>query len=343
MSRFKIRVGECLATMRGFPARTFHASIADPPASISYQHRDWDLGSDRGKWIGGMAEIYSEVRRVCRPGAYVIAWGIPRRSHWMATALEDAGLEIRDIVHHCFPRGMPAGLTIELAAKDALAQMAALRSAGLDEFDLAAFDRLKAEIDAGKFKGLRTMLKPAVEHWIVSRVPLDPHTPILSTNRAHGTAAVDIAAGAGVKGQWPGNLCAESELWDYLPGHAFWCPKPPWSEKEAGCEDIEPITGSDAVRRRPGTTGMGNGRAGAGRTRAEVRNSHPTVKAVQLMRHLVRVFSPPGGSVLDPFCGSGSTGVGALLEGRKFSGIELDERFAAIATSRCRHAEKGTK
>lgn len=68
--------------------------------------------------------------------------------------------------------------------------------------------------------------------------------------------------------------------------------------------------------------------------RRAMQNSHPTVKPVALMQWLCRLVTPPGGTILDPFCGSGSTGVAARREGFGFVGIEQDEAYAAIATVR---------
>lgn len=64
------------------------------------------------------------------------------------------------------------------------------------------------------------------------------------------------------------------------------------------------------------------------------KNSHPTVKPTALMRYLCRMVTPPGGIVLDPFCGSGSTGKAALLEGYRFAGIDLKEEHIEIARRR---------
>jgi site-specific DNA-methyltransferase (adenine-specific) len=75
-------------------------------------------------------------------------------------------------------------------------------------------------------------------------------------------------------------------------------------------------------------TGSGNERT---TTRA---NIHPTVKPTDLMRYLCRLVTPPGGLVLDPFTGSGSTGKAAVLEGFRFIGCELSEEYAAIARAR---------
>lgn len=69
-------------------------------------------------------------------------------------------------------------------------------------------------------------------------------------------------------------------------------------------------------------------------------NVHPTVKPIALMRYLVRLVSRPGALILDPFTGSGSTGVAAILEGRRFVGIEMSEEYAEIAARRLMEAER---
>ena len=68
------------------------------------------------------------------------------------------------------------------------------------------------------------------------------------------------------------------------------------------------------------------------------RNPHPTVKPLALMRWLVRLVVPPGGGVLDPFAGSGTTGIACALEDRLFHGIEQRADFARVARARIRHA-----
>ena len=71
-----------------------------------------------------------------------------------------------------------------------------------------------------------------------------------------------------------------------------------------------------------------------GMTTAPRKNTHETVKPTDLMRYLVRLVTPPGGVVLDPFMGSGSTGKAAKLEGFSFIGIERDPEYFKIAEAR---------
>ena len=118
----------------------------------------------------------------------------------------------------------------------------------------------------------------------------------------------------------------------------FYCAKTSTADREEGCEELATSTGADATSRQEGTAGLDNPRAGASRTREVVRNHHPTVKPTELMRHLVRLVTPPGGLVLDPFMGSGSTGKAAILEGARFAGCDLDPAYLEIAAARIAYA-----
>lgn len=114
----------------------------------------------------------------------------------------------------------------------------------------------------------------------------------------------------------------------------FYCAKAARSEREQGCEHLPARRGAEAVDREEGSAGVQSPRAGAGRTASNVRNHHPTVKPVDLMRWLVRLVTPPAGTILDPFMGSGSTGIAAIREGFKFIGVEREPDYIAIAQAR---------
>jgi len=118
----------------------------------------------------------------------------------------------------------------------------------------------------------------------------------------------------------------------------FYCTKASRTDREEGCDHLPARTGAEAVDRDDDTAGLQSPRAGAGRTADTVRNFHPTVKPTDLMRYLARLVTPPDGLVLDPFMGSGSTGKGALMEGFRFVGIDLDPAHVAIAEARCQFA-----
>jgi site-specific DNA-methyltransferase (adenine-specific) len=115
----------------------------------------------------------------------------------------------------------------------------------------------------------------------------------------------------------------------------FYVAKASAEDRDDGCVGIAPKSAGQVTGgRAEGSAGLSSPRSGAGRRREETRNSHPTVKPTDLMRYLCRLVTPPGGLVLDPFVGSGSTGRGAVLEGFRFVGIEREAEYVAIARAR---------
>ncbi len=109
----------------------------------------------------------------------------------------------------------------------------------------------------------------------------------------------------------------------------FFCVKATRAEREAGCEQL-PARLAELY-------------TGRSHTPRVLRNIHPTVKPLELMRWLVRLTCPPGGLVLDPFTGSGSTGAAAVLEGRRFLGIEREPEYVDIACARLTHHARQAK
>jgi site-specific DNA-methyltransferase (adenine-specific) len=131
-----------------------------------------------------------------------------------------------------------------------------------------------------------------------------------------------------------------------FPANLYHCPKASTAEREAGCDGLPVWSGVDLCRDRDGL-GANSPRAGAGRTSAGRRCNHPTVKPVGLMRWLCRLVTPPGGTVIDPYTGSGTTGIAAVVEGFSFMGAELNnndgpppQRFVDIAEARIRWWER---
>ncbi len=123
----------------------------------------------------------------------------------------------------------------------------------------------------------------------------------------------------------------------------FYCAKPDVAERECGLDELVALSAGELTGgRKEGSAGLDNPRAGAGRTAEGGRkNSHATVKPIDLMRWLVRLLTRPGDLVFDPFTGSGTTAIACALEGRRFIGFELDERHVAIAHLRVAAALRG--
>ncbi len=120
----------------------------------------------------------------------------------------------------------------------------------------------------------------------------------------------------------------------------FFTAKPHGSEKNAGLGALPSRSRAELTNRTEGSAGVNHARAGAGSKKGAA-NAHPTVKPLSLMRWLVRLITPPGGVLLDPFAGSGTTLVAALDEGMSVVGCELggdDGSYVPILVGRVRHA-----
>jgi DNA modification methylase len=121
------------------------------------------------------------------------------------------------------------------------------------------------------------------------------------------------------------------------PARFFYCAKASKADRDEGCEGLDEKTKKVSVIQ---TEGVGlHGCSEDGKQISKAKNNHPTVKPTALMRYLCRLVTPPGGIVLDPFMGSGSTGKAAILEGFQFIGIEREAEYVAIAKARIVKAE----
>ena len=110
----------------------------------------------------------------------------------------------------------------------------------------------------------------------------------------------------------------------------FYCPKVSKKERNLGCNELE-----DKERKRVNSGGLENDPKWAP---VVSKNNHPTVKPIALMKYLIKLITPPTGKVLDPFMGSGSTGMACVEYGVRFVGMEMDENYYNIAKSRIQYS-----
>lgn len=324
-------LGDCLKVMSEIPAGSVDSIVCDPPYGLGFMGKKWDQSVPGVEWA-------RECLRVLKPGGHLVAFGGTRTVHRLTGAIEDAGFQIRDQIGWVYFSGFPKSHSVSSA--------------------------IKTTPDAVKWSGWGTALKPAIEPAVLARKPLTG--TVAASVLEHGTGALNIDGCRFGYGDpiWIGpqprrrtRRCnfAPSHFSGAAPGAPYttgghdlgrWpanliqFPKPSRAERERGCKGLPARTGAETVERAEGSAGLNNPRAGAGRTAGEVRNIHPTVKPVALLRWLVRLVTPPGGVTLDPFMGSGSAGVAAVLEGFDYIGIELNEEYHPIAVARIEHAQK---
>jgi DNA modification methylase len=310
--RWLLLHADSLGLLPDLPEGSVEAVVTDPPYGIGFGGEAWDSGSltDSGTFQQWTRVWAAEALRVLKPGGWLAAFGTPRTFHRLVAGIEDAGFEVRDQLLWLYAQGVPKS-------------------------------HRRAD-------GLSSCLKPAYEPVLLARKPLEATT--LDANlAAHGTGALQIDAARVPRrergrGFWPANValshgprCRNGRCQPDCPvalidteprpgreiSRLFYTTKANRREREAGCEEL-PLSEVPIYPRGGGAARL-------------VRNTHPTVKPLELMRWLTRMVCPPGGTVLDPFTGSGSTGAAVLLEGRRFIGIERDERYVPVARARIEH------
>lgn len=182
--------------------------------------------------------------------------------------------------------------------------------------------------EAKQWEGWGTALKPCHEPIILCRKPLEG--TYANNIMTHGCGALNID-GCRIGERWPGNVLHDGCLPEPMDRY-FYHAKASKQDREEGLEGFGLVQPHEITGRKEGSAGQDNPRAGI-QTGAR-RNPHPTVKPTAVMQWLCRLITPPGGTILDPFCGSGSTLKAAALEGFNAVGCEMDPQYAAIAKAR---------
>jgi DNA modification methylase len=184
--------------------------------------------------------------------------------------------------------------------------------------------------EAKQWDGWGTALKPCHEPIILCRKPLEG--TYANNVMTHGCGAINID-GTRNGERWPGNVLHDGCLPEPMDRY-FYHAKASKADRDEGMDGFAHKSAGECTGGRgEDSDGLNSPRAGAGRT-SGARNIHPTVKPTAVMQWLCRLITPPGGTILDPFCGSGSTLKAAALEGFNAVGCEMSPEYAAIATAR---------
>lgn len=350
--QFTLLKGDCLETLRGLDDNSIDSVVCDPPYEINFMNKGWDNSG-----IAFSTQVWSECFRVLKPGGHLIAFGGTRTIHRITCAIEDSGFDIRDQICWMQFQGFPKSLNISKqldrmagAEREVIGQdgRTAQSENTITNFGMGFGDweiTKPATPEAQKWEGWGTALKPSYEPAILARKPIS-EANIAQNVLKWGTGGINVDACRFAYGDdcWVGpddnNIGHTSGRW---PANIYQCPKPARSQKEAGLDHLESTPGHEAVGREPDTAALNSPRTGAGRTASEIKNIHPTVKPIKLMRWLVRLITPPGGTVLDPFLGSGTTAASAIQEGFDVVGCELTEKYWPIIEGRTDHALKQWK
>ena len=158
--------------------------------------------------------------------------------------------------------------------------------------------------------------------------------PVKGTEKSH-------TGETGIYGTYGRTSFDKREEGEASSARFFYCAKASSADRDEGLDDFELRKAAGLPMRKAGVETVGEGLDGTKTFRDTKRkNIHPTVKPVDLMRYLCRLITPPGGTILDPFTGSGSTGKAAMYEGFNFVGVELMQDHIEIAEARIAFAKK---
>ena len=292
--------------------------VTDPPYGIHFMGKDWDkfkgtkvtksqvvtnLGAGMRmtthKENMDFQKWCNEWAILClellKPGGYILAFSSSRTYHHLACGIESAGFEVRDQLMWLYGSGFPKSMNIG--------------------------------------KGWGTALKPAHEPVVMARKPVEG--TVANNVLKHGTGGIniddcriDLSEGddprLGGKGTWKTDKMANNVYGDY-------------EGKESGSSELGRFPANvmhDGLEQEWARFFYCPKVSKDERNRGLNKNNHPTVKPIELMKYLCRLVTPKGGIVLDPFMGSGSTGLAAKDEGFDFVGIEREEEYFGIAEAR---------
>lgn len=320
--------GECLEVLRDMADSSVDSIVTDPPYGLSFMGKRWDYDVPS-------SDIWAECLRVLKPGGYLLAFAGTRTQHRMAVRIEDAGFEIRDMIAWVYGSGFPKSHNGEwggTALKPALEPITMARKpmAGTVEQNWREHGTGALNIDECRVAG---------EPW-------KPHsaTGLASAKFFTEGDAPVIDKAPHDAGRWPANLIHDGseEVLAAFPGGMGGNAHSGFADLTGNCSRFFYCAKASAADREDGLDGFDIKPAGALQERADGslgsvtrrRNTHPTVKPTELMRYLCRLVTPPGGLIVDPFAGSGSTGKAAVLEGFDFIGIEREAQYVEIARAR---------
>jgi site-specific DNA-methyltransferase (adenine-specific) len=355
--KIELHCGDCRDVLATLAENSFNACVTDPPyhltsgknggsgvASVNLEspYGRSRIGTGNGSggfmgkaWDGGdiafQVATWLYVWRVMKPGAHLVAFSGTRTYHRLACAIEDAGFEIRDQIGWAFGTGFPKSHNIGdgwgTALKPAWEPVVLARKP-LSEKTVAA-NVLKWGTGAINIDGCR------VEHVTVNGGNLADNPHLRSSKGSHDEVAADgFVNNHGFRpnqsGRWPANIIHDGSKEVVAGFPVVGDSHPPDNE---GSIRSNRIFGKDERPRgfHPGFADGGSAARFFYTAKADsddrIGSKHPTVKPIDLMQYLVRLVTPPQGTVLDPFSGTGTTGEAAWREGFSAVLIECEAEY----------------
>ena len=314
--------------------------------SKGFMGKEWDGGD-----IAFRKETWELFMKVLKPGGHLLAFSGSRTYHRMAVAIEDAGFDIRDQIMWLYGSGFPKSLNLGDGWGTALKPahepivLARKKIEGTNKQNRKKYDTGGIHIDACRIQGEKQTRdsNPVMnggkygqnenaERKIVKRKSRSDEG-VWTDGNSGMYNETNKYADADPKGRFPANVMHDGseEVQDIFPETSKSVPTKR-TRKTLGMfgmpNDATPEYDDE------GTAARYFYCAKTSKSEKGNDNTHPTVKPLKLMKYLCRLVTPKGGTVLDPFMGSGSTGIAAKDEGFEFIGIEKEKEYFEIAERR---------
>jgi site-specific DNA-methyltransferase (adenine-specific) len=382
MSKVKLMQGDNILSLKKLPDNSVDSIVTDPPYGLSFMNKKWDYDVPSVEFwkeiyrllkpgghvlsFGGTRTYHRMTVNIEDAGFEIrdqIQWiygsGFPK-SHNIGKAVDKLEGNEREVVGKLENYQNKNGVNAVFSTEKVINENR---------------DRVDIPLTKGTspYEGWGTALKPANEPICVARKPLSEKS-VAENVLKWGTGGINIdgcrvgnesittngycdkgfVAKEGYEpteheGRFPANIILDEIAGELLdeqsgiskPSRFFYQAKVSKQERNMGLDGFEDK--NNKFGNQKNGDDIGNGSVNDRFTTQPSKNSHPTVKPVSLMSYLVRLVTPPNGIVLDPFMGSGSTGIAAQLEGFRFVGMEMDSDYFKIAEARIENYEKYRK
>ncbi len=296
--------GECIEMMKKMPANSVDMVCTDPPYFLDGLGDDWNKSALDSKGssaiVGNLpkgmkfdrkqskqfnefyAKVSAEVFRILKPGGAFISFSSPRLYHSMASAVEEAGFEIRDMLGWIYTQS----------------QVKAFSQDHIIEKDKTLTAEQKTALKEQCTNWKTPQLKPAIEPMCLAVKPIEGR--YIDNFQKYGTGLMNTSVKTGTAKIFPSNIITTEAIEESMD-RVFLVSKPTKTEK------------GDY-------------------------NTHLSVKPVQLISHLIKLFTKEGAVIMDPFMGSGTTAVACIQEKRSYIGFDINREYITIAERRIQEA-----
>jgi len=338
--------------------------ITDPPYLIDFMGKGWDSKDN----VAGSVDYWKEALRVCKSGSYALVFGHSRTHHRVMVAMEDAGWEIRDTIMWLYGSGFPkshnlgggwgsalkpAYEPIIMARKPFKGSLEnnwktnGLGGLNIDACRIGTEPIVAHHSPAGTFAGGEEGRGSSKEYYTnTGRFPaniildeeagklLDEQSGITKSSPVKVKDKYDSSRVGEATGFSRGNDTNHNDKGG--ASRFFYCPKVSSKERNFGCENLQ----EKNVIYRATNNGTGEISKGQERFASIKKNHHPTIKPLKLMEYLIKLVSKEGQTILDPFAGSGSTGLACKNLNRNYILVEREEEYIEIIKARLGNKER---